>query len=185
VLAVRAAARNSVRGIVHDSSSSGQTLFIEPLAVVELNNRLSEAAGAEREEGERILRELSVAVSAYADALRVLVEATGALDLALACGSVARAWRGAPVAVSEEVRLLGARHPLLDPAAAVPIDLDLGGLHALVLSGPNTGGKTVALKTLGLAVSCTRPACARRRSAPTCRCSTRCSPTSATSSRSR
>ena len=151
VLAVRAAARDSVRGIVHDASSSGQTLFVEPLAVVELNNQLSEAAGAEREEVERILRELSRGVAAHADALRVLVEAAGAVDLALACGFLSRNWRGAPVTVSDEVRLLSARHPLLDPAAAVPIDLDLGGLHALVLSGPNTGGKTVALKTLGLA----------------------------------
>jgi DNA mismatch repair protein MutS2 len=151
VLAVRAGARDSVRGIVHDASSSGQTLFVEPLAVVESNNRLSEAAGAEREEVERILRELSVEVAGRADALHLLVEAVGALDLALACGFVSRGWRGAPVTVSDEVRLLGARHPLLDPAAAVPIDLDLAGLHALVLSGPNTGGKTVALKTLGLA----------------------------------
>jgi DNA mismatch repair protein MutS2 len=151
VLAVRAGARDSVRGIVHDSSSSGQTLFIEPLAVVELNNRLSEAAGAEREEVERILRELSAEVAEHAEPLRVLVEATAALDLVLVCGFVSRSWRGAPVSVTEDVRLLGARHPLLDPATAVPIDLDLGGLHALVLSGPNTGGKTVALKTLGLA----------------------------------
>ncbi len=82
---------------------------------------------------------------------RALVEATGAIDLAVARGTLSRGWRGAPVQVSGEVRLLGARHPLLDPATAVPIDLDLGELRALVVSGPNTGGKTVALKTLGLA----------------------------------
>ncbi len=151
VLAVKASARRSVPGIVHDASASGQTLFVEPFEVVELNNRLSEAAGAEREESERILRELSSSVSGRADALRALVEAAGAVDAALASGIVSRRWRGAPVQVSDEVRLLGARHPLLDPAAAVPIDLDLGRLRALVISGPNTGGKTVALKTLGLA----------------------------------
>src|SRR4051794_3570407 len=151
VLAVKAGARTSVPGIVHDSSASGQTLFIEPYEIVELSNRLSEAAGAEREESERILRELSTSVSAKADELTALVEATGAIDAALACGTVSRRWRGAPVEVSEEVRLLGARHPLLDPGTAVPIDLDLGSLRALVISGPNTGGKTVALKTLGLA----------------------------------
>jgi len=151
VLAVRASARGSVRGIVHDASSSGQTLFIEPLATVEASNRLSEAESAERDEVERILRELSAPVGAHADALGSLVEATGQLDLVLACGGLSRSWRGTSVAPSDEVRLLGARHPLLGPASAVPIDLELGGLRALVVSGPNTGGKTVALKTLGLA----------------------------------
>ena len=151
VLAVKASSRSSVPGIVHDSSDSGQTLFVEPFDVVELNNRQSEAAGAEREEAERILRELSSAVGERADALALLVDATARVDLALALGAVSRGWRGAPVEVSGEVRLVGARHPLLDPATAVPIDLELGDLRALVISGPNTGGKTVALKTLGLA----------------------------------
>lgn len=151
VLAVKASSRSSVPGIVHDASDSGQTLFVEPFEIVELSNRQSEAAGAEREEVERILRELSGAVGEQADALALLVEAAGQIDLAMALGTVSRGWHGAPVEVSDEVRLVGARHPLLDPAAAVPIDLDLGGLRALVISGPNTGGKTVALKTLGLA----------------------------------
>ncbi len=151
VLAVKASARSAVPGVVHDASSSGETLFVEPFAVVELANRRSEAAGEERDEAERILRELSAAVGERADALRALVEATGAIDLALACAAVSRGWRGTPVERSDEVRLVAARHPLLDAATAVPIDLDLGGLRALVVSGPNTGGKTVALKTLGLA----------------------------------
>jgi DNA mismatch repair protein MutS2 len=151
VLAVKASARRNVPGIVHDSSDSGQTLFVEPFDVVELNNRHSEVAGEEREEAERILRELSRAVGEQADVLETLVEATAAIDLTVASGSVSRAWRGAEVEVSDDVRLVGARHPLLDPAKAVPIDLDLGRLRALVISGPNTGGKTVALKTLGLA----------------------------------
>ena len=151
VLAVKASARRSVKGIVHDASGSGQTLFVEPFEVVELNNRHSEAAGAEREEVERILRELSQAVGERATTLTALVDASAAIDLAVSCGSLSRGWRGAPVDVADEVRLSGARHPLLDPANAVPIDLDLGDLCALVISGPNTGGKTVALKTLGLA----------------------------------
>jgi DNA mismatch repair protein MutS2 len=151
VLAVRASARGKVPGIVHDASSSGQTLFVEPFAVVELSNRLAEAGSAEREEVERILRELSVAVGERAPALATLVEATAAVDVALACATLSRRWRGASVEVGDEVRLLGARHPLLDPQTAVPIDLDLGSLRALVVSGPNTGGKTVALKTLALA----------------------------------
>jgi DNA mismatch repair protein MutS2 len=151
VLALRAAARGSVPGIVHDSSSSGQTLFVEPLAVVEDSNRLREAESAEREEVARILRELSAAVGASSERLVALVEAVAEIDLVIACGAVSRAWRGALVTVGHKVTLLGARHPLLDPRAAVPIDLELGELRAVVVSGPNTGGKTVALKTLGLA----------------------------------
>ena len=151
VLAVRASARSKVPGVVHDASSTGQTLFVEPFAVVELNNRLAEAAADAREEVERILGELSAAAAALADALRTLVESTGALDLALALGGLSRAWGGAPVELSDDVRLVGARHPLLDRSTAVPIDLELGAVRALVISGPNTGGKTVALKTIGLA----------------------------------
>ena len=151
VLAVRAGSRERVRGIVHDASSSGQTLFVEPLAFVERNNRLAEAASAEREEEARILGELSALVGAAAERLGALVEAVGAVDLAQACGALSRRWRGTEVSSSPEVRLLAARHPLLDPDTAVPIDLDLGELRGLVVSGPNTGGKTVALKTLGLA----------------------------------
>ena len=151
VLAVKASSRSSVPGLVHDASDSGQTLFVEPFEIVELSNRQSEAAGAEREEAERILRELSAAVGEHAEALGRLVEAAGQIDLAIALGTVSRGWRGAVVEVSDEVRLGGARHPLLDAKTAVPIDLDLGRLRALVISGPNTGGKTVALKTLGLA----------------------------------
>jgi DNA mismatch repair protein MutS2 len=151
VLAVKVSARARVPGVVHDSSSSGQTLFVEPLSVLEASNGLAEAASAERDEVERILRELSALVADRAPALDALVAAAGELDLALASGSLSRRWRGAAVELSGEVRLLEARHPLLDPRSAVPIDLELGGLRALVVSGPNTGGKTVALKTLGLA----------------------------------
>lgn len=151
VLAVRAESRGKVPGLVHDASGSGQTVFVEPLAVVELNNRLAQAAAEAREETERILRELSAAVAGRGTALRVLVDAVGALDLALACGALSRGWSGAEVEIADGVRLVGARHPLLERATAVPIDLELGDLRALVISGPNTGGKTVALKTLGLA----------------------------------
>lgn len=151
VLAVRVSERAKVPGIVHDASSSGQTLFVEPYAVVELSNRLSEAAAAARDEADRILAELSARIAERGDDLRLLVESTGAVDLALSAGTLSHRWHGVPVTASDEIQLLAARHPLLDPASAVPIDLDLAGLRTLVISGPNTGGKTVALKTLGLA----------------------------------
>ena len=151
VLALRASARGAVPGIVHDSSGSGQTLFVEPFAVVEDSNRLREAESAEREEVARILRELSRTVGDHAEGIVALVEATGEIDLALACAGLSRRWRGTQVTRSTGVVLRGARHPLLDPATAVPIDLEPGELRAVVISGPNTGGKTVALKTLGLA----------------------------------
>ena len=115
VLAVRASSRSKVPGIVHDASSTGQTLFVEPFAVVELNNRLAEAAAEAREEVERILRELSSSVAAHADALVALVETTADVDVVLASGALSRAWGGAPVTVSDDVRLLGARHPSARP----------------------------------------------------------------------
>ncbi len=151
VLALKASARGRVPGIVHDSSGSGQTLFVEPLAAVEDSNRLREAEVAERDEVARILRNLSSFVASQAEELTTMVTATAELDLVLARGTVSRGWRGALVTESHNVVVRGARHPLLDRASAVPIDLELGPLRALVISGPNTGGKTVALKTLGLA----------------------------------
>ncbi len=151
VLALKATARGRVPGIVHDSSGSGQTLFVEPLAAVDDSNRLREAEVAERDEVARILRNLSSLVAAQAEALIALVGATAALDLVLARATLSRSWRGASVTPSDAVNLRRSRHPLLDERAAVPIDLELEGLRALVISGPNTGGKTVALKTLGLA----------------------------------
>jgi len=152
VLAVKASARGSVSGIVHDASGSGQTLFVEPFEVVELSNRRSETAAEERDEVARLLAELSQSVAGRASELSALVEAVGAIDVAVACGALSRGWRGARVTVGDDVRLVAARHPLLDPETAVPIDLELDRLRAVVISGPNTGGKTVALKTLGLAV---------------------------------
>jgi DNA mismatch repair protein MutS2 len=151
VLALKASARGRVPGIVHDSSGSGQTLFVEPLAAVEDSNRVREAEVAERDEVARILRNLSSLVASQAEELTTMVAATAELDLVLARGTVSRGWRGALVTESHNVVVRGARHPLLEGASAVPIDLELGPLRALVISGPNTGGKTVALKTLGLA----------------------------------
>jgi DNA mismatch repair protein MutS2 len=150
VLAVRASSRSEVPGVVHDSSSSGQTLFIEPFALVEATNRVRALEGAEREERERILDELSREVAVYGDEIGEAVSVLAVVDLSLACAALSRAWGGCPVEDSAEVELLEARHPLLSRETAVPIDLPFGDLRAVVVSGPNAGGKTVALKTLGL-----------------------------------
>ena len=149
VLAVKASSRSAVPGIVHDSSDSGGTLFVEPLPVVEASNRVREAIAREREELAAVLAALRALVEEYGYALDTAVEALAEIDLRLARASLSRAWRGAPVEVGDPL-LERARHPLLDPSRAVPIDLDLTSIRALVVSGPNTGGKTVSLKTLGL-----------------------------------
>ncbi len=150
VIAVKASSRSKVPGIVHDTSGSGQTLFVEPFAVVELQNDVREAVSLERDEVERILKELARRVGDLAGALIDAVDALAEVDLALACGRLAARQRACPVEVADDVELVEARHPLLDPASAVPVDLRLGGLRGIVVSGANTGGKTVAMKTLGL-----------------------------------
>jgi DNA mismatch repair protein MutS2 len=149
VLAVKASSRSAVPGIVHDTSDSGGTLFVEPLPVVEASNRVREAVAREREELAAVLAALTALVEEHAYALEVGVDALAEVDLRLARASLSRQWRGAPVEEGD-VLLSGARHPLLDVGSAVPITLDLTSIRTLVVSGPNTGGKTVSLKTLGL-----------------------------------
>jgi DNA mismatch repair protein MutS2 len=153
VIPIRAEAKGRVKGIVHDQSASGATLFVEPLTVVELNNTWTEATLAEQREEERILDELSAAVEARAESLRTSLGALAKADLWLARARLAHAMDAVRPAIAEDaVELLSARHPLLT-TDAVPIDLRLGdrfGYRALVVTGPNTGGKTVSLKTLGL-----------------------------------
>ncbi len=152
VVPVRAEARSRVRGIVHDASGSGQTLFVEPLVVVELGNAWREAQAAEAEEVERILDELSALVGAQAALLRETLEALATLDFWLAKARLAELLDGvrAEPSPDDALDLRAARHPGLG-ATAVPIDVRLGGdVRALVVTGPNTGGKTVALRTIGL-----------------------------------
>ena len=152
VVPVRAGARSRVKGIVHDASGSGQTLFVEPLVAVELGNAWREAQAAEREEVERILDELSAFVAANAGPLRESLDALARFDLWSAKARLAAEMDAVRAETTErsEVVLLGARHPGLG-GRVVPIDLRLGeGYTALVVTGPNTGGKTVTLRTLGL-----------------------------------
>ncbi len=157
VVPVRADRRSQLKGVVHDTSASGQTLFVEPLEIVELNNRWRELQAAERHEIERILTILTEAVAREADALRQTLDAMAAIDLALAKARLAVSeGLSLPLLVDgdrQRIVMQRARHPLLDRATVVPIDVELGtDYRVLVITGPNTGGKTVALKTVGLCV---------------------------------
>ncbi|MEX1171803.1 MAG: endonuclease MutS2, partial [Chloroflexota bacterium] len=152
VVPVKSEARARVKGIVHDASGSGQTLFIEPLVAVELGNAWREAQVAEAEEVARILDELSAFVAANAPALRETLDALARFDLWAARATLAADMDGtrAETADRPEAILLSARHPGL-AGRVVPIDIRIGdGYTALVVTGPNTGGKTVTLRTLGL-----------------------------------
>lgn len=152
VIPVRSDSRSKVPGIVHDQSASGQTVFVEPLAVTELNNRLKELQLDEEREIERILRELSDRVASHAPELRSTVEALIEIDVALAKAKYAAAQNAVPPKLNDVGRtnLVQARHPLLR-GNVVPISIWLGiEFRVLVITGPNTGGKTVALKTIGL-----------------------------------
>ncbi len=152
VLPVKADFRGRVRGIVHDQSASGATLFIEPLAVVELNNALREAQAQEQAEVERILREVSREIGAEAEPIGRAIEALAAFDVQLAKARYARLLRCVEPILNRDGRIMlrRARHPLLT-GRVVPIDFELGtDWLMVVVTGPNTGGKTVALKTVGL-----------------------------------
>ena len=152
VIPVRADARSRVKGIVHDASGSGQTLFVEPIVAIELGNAWREAQLAEVAEIERILDELSAIVAGQADQLRETLEALARFDFWAAKARLAEEMDAIPAEIADraEIVLLGARHPGL-AGHVVPIDVRLGGDYtALLITGPNTGGKTVALRTLGL-----------------------------------
>ena len=161
VIPVKADFRGQVRGIVHDVSASGATVFIEPLAVVELGNAWREAQLEEQHEVERILRRLSALVGEDEPDLSYSVDVLGAIDLALAKARLGEHLRATELPNDggeqpwlqrgpAELILIEARHPLLS-GAVVPISLRVGGaFRVLLITGPNTGGKTVALKTAGL-----------------------------------
>lgn len=141
-----------IPGIVHDTSASGATVFVEPMAVVELNNELQETRSLEEREVERVLRHLSGQVAGEAGPLLTGLAALAELDLALAKARLADAMKAVRPRMNEEgwIRIVGGRHPLLT-GKVVPIDVWLGReARVLVITGPNTGGKTVTLKTIGL-----------------------------------
>jgi len=163
VLPLRAEFKGRIRSVVHDQSASGATLFIEPLSVVELNNGYRELQLAERDEERRILADLSAMVGSYAYDLIQAVEIIAELDFILIRGKFSEKIAGTEPVLhafknnatgkhpGSVIRLYQARHPLLDPETVVPIDVELDPqTYALVITGPNTGGKTVTLKTVGL-----------------------------------
>lgn len=168
VIPVRADARGVVKGIVHDTSASGQTLFIEPFDVVELNNHWREQQMEEKREVDRILDTLSQKIGDEADGIRRMVEAIAAIDLAMAKARLASRMQATRPRLhvpapgqrvksddanhpSHYLRLVQARHPLIEADQVVPIDIEIGERYrVLLITGPNTGGKTVALKTVGL-----------------------------------
>lgn len=152
-LPVKADAKSNVPGMVHDQSGSGSTLFIEPMAVVNLNNELKELFLKEQEEINAILMELSNRVAENAQGLRTDYEVLAELDFIFAKASLARSYNGMAPAFNEEgrINIRKGRHPLLDAKKVVPIDVQLGEtFKQLIVTGPNTGGKTVSLKTVGL-----------------------------------
>ena len=170
VLAVKAKSAGRVRGIVHDRSQSEQTVFVEPQAAVELGNRLAEAQADERREVERVLLELAVTVMEFGPSLMAAAEQVAEVELAMIGMAAMRRYRARPALLPGEegaargMLLRGARHPLLlrevelgHIPEVVPIDLRLGAeFDMLIITGPNTGGKTLALKTAGLFALLTR-----------------------------
>lgn len=155
VIPVKAEYKNEVSGLVHDISASGATVFIEPLAVVDANNELRLLEGKEQREIERILAELSADVAASAYSLRLDYMNITELAFIFACAELSYRMDAVQPKINEPSRrvisLVKARHPLIDKKVCVPITVTLGdGFDTLVVTGPNTGGKTVALKTLGL-----------------------------------
>ncbi len=153
VVPVRAECRNNVPGLVHDTSSSGQTVFIEPMGVVQANNDIRMLKNKEEEEIERILFELSANAGDFADAIIRSYQSLTQLNLIFAKADLAYSMRASMPVINDRgvINLRQARHPLIPKDKVVPIDIHLGReFDTLVITGPNTGGKTVTLKTLGL-----------------------------------
>ncbi len=163
VLPLRADFKGKVKAVVHDQSASGATLFVEPLGVVEQNNEYRQLQLDERDEVRRILAELSGLIGAQSEALHWMVESVADLDLVFGRAKLAEDMGAAEPRLAafparrqdphpgSTIRLLAARHPLLNPAEVVPIDVVLDPTtYSIIITGPNTGGKTVSLKTVGL-----------------------------------
>ena len=153
VVPVRSEYKNEVAGLVHDTSATGQTFFIEPMSVVEANNEIRVLKSREQAEIERITLELSGQVGENADSIANNFRIAQILELYFAKANLGAKMRGAAAKIVSEPRVVlnQARHPLINPDTVVPISVEIGGKYeSLIITGPNTGGKTVAIKTVGL-----------------------------------
>ena len=162
VIPIKQEYRQHFPGVVHDQSSSGSTLFIEPMAVVDLNNNVKQLAIDEKREIQRIMQVISTKIAKQADILAANCEIMAQLDFAFAKAKLARKMHATEPEINNEgiIKLYKARHPLLDQQTVVPIDIRLGEtFRTLLITGPNTGGKTVSMKTLGLLVLMTQSGC--------------------------
>ncbi len=153
VIPVRNEYRGEVPGLVHDTSSSGATVFIEPMPIVEANNQIKLLKNKEEDEIDRILAELSANVGSFANSIKSSYECAVELNLIFAKAQLAYAMRASVPQMNNEgiIELRHARHPLIDKNKIVPVDISLGtDFDTIVITGPNTGGKTVSIKTIGL-----------------------------------
>lgn len=153
VIPVKEEYRSQIKGFVHDISSSGSTVFIEPISVFELNNEIANLKIEENLEIEKILQNLSKLFYPYVEEIKTDIDCIAQLDFIFAKAKYSKNSNSITPIINEnkEIRLINAKHPLLDQEKAIPISLELGSnFNTLVITGPNTGGKTVALKTIGL-----------------------------------
>lgn len=153
VVPVKAEHRNDVHGLVHDTSSSGATVFIEPVSVVEANNDIKMLQGKERDEIQRILFELSADAGNFDESIKASYDSAVRINLIFAKAQLAYKMKATKPILNDEgmIELKNARHPLIDPKKVVPTNISLGiDFDTLVITGPNTGGKTVSVKTIGL-----------------------------------
>ncbi len=153
VVPVKSEHRADVPGLVHDTSSSGATVFIEPMAIVEANNEIKVLKSKEREEIDRILSSLSAQAGDFAQGIKDSYECAVELNLIFAKAQYAYSLKASPAEINDKgiINLKKARHPLIDPGRVVAVDISLGkDFDTLVITGPNTGGKTVSIKTIGL-----------------------------------
>lgn len=153
VIPVKNEYRNEVKGVIHDTSQTGSTLFIEPIEIVNLNNKIRELLTEEKKEIERILRKLSEQCSVYKDEILNNFNVCRYLDVAFAKAAYALTYKGIipSINIDNKINLVNAKHPLIANDIVVPIDFKIGDdYRILVITGPNTGGKTVTLKTVGL-----------------------------------